>query len=94
VPGSVGSEAKSFDKGVNRVRIGLRKRPVQPLHELRLEQVELLRPGRRAAGDGHHAVSFRHRLGLGSDPGAGGGRPGTLGRRQERPRLGASPRLA
>ena len=40
------------------------ERPVERARAARLQQVELLRPGRRAAGDRDHALALAHRLRL------------------------------
>src|SRR3954467_6807277 len=46
----------------------VRKRRVEALRELWTEQLQLLRPDRRAARDGHDAVALGDRPALGADP--------------------------
>ena len=59
VTGRVGGEPQALDAT-------LRAR-VEPLEQLVLHQIELLGPGRRAAGDRDHALALGDRLGLGRD---------------------------
>jgi hypothetical protein len=85
---AIGRDAKSPYSGLGRLPGGMGKRLVQRLQELPLEQVELLRPGRGATGDRHHAVALGYRLGLGRDGRASGPCPGALHGPEQRPRLG------